>query len=52
LLNWIDITKLNWDNLSSNDNAIDLLKENQNKINWEYLSFNFNKNVINLFKKN
>tara|TARA_B110000483_G_C18191042_1_gene540968 strand:+ start:1655 stop:2488 length:834 start_codon:yes stop_codon:yes gene_type:complete len=42
LLDWIDINKLNWDNLSKNYNAIDLLKENYDKINWENLSMNYN----------
>ena len=37
---WIDPSKLFGDNLSINPNAIELLKENQNKINWNYLSTN------------
>ena len=32
LRDWIDINKLNWNTLSENPNAIELLKENQNKI--------------------
>ena len=32
--------KINWKELSTNLNAIDLLKENQKKIDWEYLSKN------------
>ena len=42
LLNWIDINKINWDNLSENTNAIELLKENQDKINWGNLYKNTN----------
>jgi hypothetical protein len=33
LRDWIDINKLNWNELSFNSNAIELLKENPNKIN-------------------
>ena len=36
--------------MSINTNAIDLLKANQDKINWKYLSFN--KNAIDLLKAN
>jgi len=32
LLDWIDIKKLDFDNLSGNPNAIELLEENPNKI--------------------
>ena len=34
LRNWIDENKLDWNNLSSNPNAIELLKENKDKIDW------------------
>ena len=39
---WIDKNKINWDNLSWNENpaAIKLLEQNQDKINWEVLSGN------------
>ena len=40
LLNWVDINKLNWDDLSSNPNAIHLLEANPMKINWYWLSRN------------
>jgi hypothetical protein len=40
LRDWIDIKKLNWEYLSKNPNAIELLKENYNKINFKYLSYN------------
>ena len=40
LLDWIDKDKLNWTQLSSNPNAIDLLKENPLKIDWRRLSKN------------
>ena len=42
--------KINWDNLSNNQNAISLLKKNKNKINWSCLSLN--KNAIELLEKN
>jgi hypothetical protein len=32
--------KINWDKLSLNSNAIELLKENPKKIDWFYLSLN------------
>jgi hypothetical protein len=50
LLNWIDIKQLYWTALSTNPSAIDLLKENQHKINWGYLSTN--PNAIDLLKEN
>ena len=40
LLDWVDINKLDFDNLSGNANAIELLKENPDKINWDLLSAN------------
>ena len=40
LRDWIDISKLNWCLLSRNKNAIELLKDNQDKIEWNGLSFN------------
>ena len=42
--------KINWNQLSSNSNAIELLKENKNKINWYLLSENTN--AIELLKEN
>jgi hypothetical protein len=50
LRDWIDINKINWKTLSSNPNAIELLKKNKNKINWEFLSRN--PNAIELLKEN
>ena len=47
MLDWIDIEELYWSELSSNINAIDLLK---NKINWIALSHN--QNAIDLLKEN
>ena len=38
LLDWVDIQKLDWDLLSKNPNAIELLEANPDKINWYYLS--------------
>ena len=46
LLNWIDINKLNWVELSRNENAVELLKENQDKINW--LLFSTNPSIFTL----
>ena len=43
---------LDWFWLSGNPNAIDLLKENSKKINWETLSGNTNTNAIELLKAN
>jgi len=51
LLDWIDKDKLNWELLSKNPNAIDLLKENIDKIDrsmWSILSAN--PNAIDLLK--
>jgi hypothetical protein len=65
LLDWIDKDKLDWDNLSKNPNAIDLLEDRieyensltdaqfhqlQKKINWNDLSKN--SNAINLLTEN
>ena len=50
LLNWIDIKQLYWDALSTNPNAIDLLKENIDKVDWYYLSKN--PNAIEILKNN
>ena len=51
LKDWIPLNKLDWDNLSLNDNAIDLLEleENYDKINWHHISLN--PNAIDLLKK-
>ena len=49
LKNLIPLSKLDWDNLSSNKNAINLLKNNPKKINWYFLSGNIN--AIDLLKK-
>jgi len=40
LHSWININKLNWIFLSINPNAIELLKENQDKISINYISSN------------
>ena len=37
LRDWIDVDKINWDNLSLNKNAINLLERNLEKISLEYL---------------
>ena len=40
LVDWIDLENLDWNNLSANINAIDLLENNQDKIDWRLLSQN------------
>jgi hypothetical protein len=35
LRNWIDDSKIEWYSLSYNPNAMELLKANPNKINWD-----------------
>ena len=40
LLDWIILEELSWYNLSKNPNAINLLKNNQDKIDWHLLSAN------------
>ena len=50
LRDWVDINKIDWNGLSFNSNAIELLKENKNKINWDCLSSN--PNAIELLKEN
>ena len=50
LLPWVDVKKIDWRNLSSNPNAIDLLEANPDKIFWHNLSSN--PNAIPLFKAN
>lgn len=42
LLECIDVANLDWDNLSLNPRAIQLLEKNLDKINWDYLSLNPN----------
>jgi hypothetical protein len=37
---WVHINNLNWYNLSSNPNAIEILKENQDKIHWKFINVN------------
>src|SRR5688572_13535556 len=52
LVDWIPIDKIDWDYLcmNENDGAIQLLKNNINKINWEYLSEN--DGAIEILKNN
>ena len=50
LLDWIDV--IHWDCLSINPNAISLLEKNQNKIDWDYLSYNPSPNAISLMEQN
>ena len=50
LLDWIDINKLDWIELSKNPGAIHLLEQNQDKIDWFELSKN--PNAIHLLEQN
>jgi hypothetical protein len=50
LLDWIDIDKLNWEELSKNPNAIHLLEQNPEKIDWYELTKNTN--AIHLLEQN
>ena len=50
LLDWIDISKLNCDRLSINEEAMYLLEHNKDIIYWSYLSSN--ENAIHLLEKN
>ena len=52
LKDWIPLEKLDWNYLSSNPNAIDLLKENPTKIFWTFLSANPAPYAIELLKEN
>lgn len=51
LLDWIDVTKLNWSDLSKNENAKNLLEQNPDKINWEKLSENTSPFATHLLEK-
>lgn len=42
LRDWVEPNKLNWSNLSTNPNAIDLLKQHIYKIDWSRISYNPN----------
>ena len=37
LLDWIPLDKINWGGLSENPRAIELLEQNQDKIDWNYI---------------
>ncbi len=50
LLDWIDISKINWNNLSENYNAISILEKNIDKVDWNNLSENYN--AISILEKN
>ena len=52
LKDWIPLEKLDWDYLSLNPNAIELLKANPDKINWDVISKNPSPGVIELLKEN
>ena len=50
LLDWVDPKKLEWDFLSKNPSAIELLLENPKKIDWMWLSSNSSPQAIDLLK--
>jgi hypothetical protein len=50
LKDWIPQKKLDWKYLSANPNAIELLKANPQKINWEGLSANSSQYAIEMLK--
>jgi hypothetical protein len=50
LLDWILLDNLDWDWLSENPNAIQLLEQNMDKIDWDALSEN--PNAIHLLEQN
>lgn len=54
LKEYIDSLAINWSYLSSNENnsAIELLKQNPDKINWNELSANKNQEAIEMLKAN
>jgi len=52
LKDWIPLEKLDWCELSTNPNAIELLKANPNNIDWMYLSANPNDEAIELLNSN
>ena len=52
LKDWIPPEKLDWNYLSANPNAIELLKENPTKIFWTFLSANPAPYAIELLKEN
>lgn len=52
LVNWIPIDNLDWSILSGNYYAIDLLKNNVDKIDYSQLSGNEHKDAIKILEKN
>ena len=50
LVDWIVEEKLNWEHLSGNPYAIEMLEKNQEKINWKSLSSN--PYAVHLLEKN
>ena len=47
---FVPVEKISWENLSHNENAIDLLENNLDKINWYNLSRNLN--AIHILENN
>lgn len=43
--------KINWSYLCLNSNAIELLKENRDKIDWFWLLSNINPNAFDIIEK-
>ena len=52
LKDWIPLEKLDWKMLSSNPNAVEILKANPDKIDFSYLSANPSQYAIELLKAN
>ena len=52
LLDGIDMDELNWDALSCNNNAVDFLLKNQDKIVWNDFLLNANDKAVDLILKN
>ena len=50
LLDWVDESKLDMEQLSKNPNAIHLLEQNLDKVDWGSLSYN--PNAIHILEKN
>ena len=52
LREWVQIDNLDWEGLSRNPNAIQLLEKNLDKVYWSQLSANPNPNAIHILEQN
>lgn len=50
LVDWINPEKIDWDYLSMNPHALNLLEQNPHKIEWYYLSKNEHEREIQLLE--